>query len=367
MKRKGTIGSSLYLLIFSLLLGACSNEELNDSSFIEIIENSSFESKDQFQKNRSENREFYDCNVSAFLNSDFEENCQLTDFGNTLNTYFNNLTEDPLFDLALVSYYQELNKKYVSYYEGPNYYGEDAQFDQLAKKRIRELESFWNLDREIYLNGQHMHALDDREILAAMIESFDNSVRNRTEAYEKADELIRFNKSSPNFPENPTFALDAFTKSNGLLVIGDGLLKVLVESGIDENIAFTGILAHEWWHQAQFEYSEIWTFKYKLRTGSEFSRFSELEADFAASYYMSHKRGATFNWKRIEEFFQLSYNVGDCLVESSQHHGTPKQRMAAAKFGYELAESAKKKGHVLQPTAVHQAFVKFYSNELKIN
>lgn len=288
--------------------------------------------------------------------------CESTDFARVLSGYFENLLNDPAFDTELLNYYLELNRKYVTYYHGENYYGENAEFNKLAEKRIRELTKFWKLNREIRLNGQHTSFLNDREILTDMIESFDRTVRNRTEAYAKADLLLQINEESPNFPENPYFAFDAFTKSNGLLVIGDGLLESIMDTGIDGDLAFTAILAHEWWHQAQFEHEDSWDYMDQLSNPAEISKFSELEADFAAAYYLSHKRGATYNWKRIEEYFRLSFNVGDCLIESMNHHGTPGQRLRAAELGYELAASAQKKGFILSSTEVHEVFINLYEN-----
>lgn len=292
------------------------------------------------------------------------EPCDLTDFGEVLQGYFQDLMTDPNFDFELINYYSELNRKYVTFYEGENYYGANGEYDQLAKKRIRDLEKFWNLNREIRLNGQHTSTLNDREILTDMIESFDRTVRNREQAYKKADELLELNRQSANIPENPYFALDAFTRSNGLLVIGDGLLESLIAIGIDEEVAFTAILSHEWWHQAQYENDEKWDYIDQLPSQAEKSRFSELEADFAAAYYMTHKRGATYNWKRIEDYFNLSFNVGDCLTSSDQHHGTSEQRLAAAKLGYALADSAQKKGFILTPDEVHEAFLEVYESKI---
>ncbi|MCB7480885.1 neutral zinc metallopeptidase [Christiangramia sediminis] len=291
--------------------------------------------------------------------------CESTDFGDVLSGYFESLLTDPAFDFDLLNYYLELNRKYVTFYHGENYYGENGEFNKLAEKRIRELTKFWDLNREIRLNGQHNSFLNDREILTDMIESFDRTVRNRTEAYAKADLLLELNKDSPNFPENPYFAFDAFTKSNGLLVIGDGLLEGIMDTGIDGDLAFTAVLAHEWWHQAQFEHEDTWDYTDQLSNPTEISRFSELEADFAAAYYLAHKRGATYNWKRIEEYFRLSFNVGDCLIQSMDHHGTPTQRLSAAELGYELAASAQKKGFILSPSEVHFAFLEVFEDITK--
>ena len=300
----------------------------------------------------------------SIMSDSFDNTCKTTAFGDILSGYFLKLLNDPHFDLELVQYYADLNRRYVTFYVGENYYGPSGEFNMLAKKRMRQLTSFWKLDRDIYLNGQHAEQLNDLETLTDMIESFDRTVRNRTEAYNKAKILLEINVKSTNIPENPYFSLDAFTRSNGLLVIGDGLLKILTDVGINGDIAFSSILAHEWWHQAQFENEWNWRIRERFALGSEFSRFSELEADFAAAYFLTHKRGATYNWKRIEDYFQLSFNVGDCLIESDQHHGTPTQRLKAAKAGFELADLAKKKGFILTADRLHKAFLEFYENSI---
>ncbi|MCH4823514.1 hypothetical protein ML462_10070 [Gramella lutea] len=304
--------------------------------------------------------EIYSLNQLYFDDGIINSPCPVTKFGEIISNQFDKLIEDPYFDFRLINYLSDLNRRYVTYYEGENYYGINGEYNQLANKRIRELEKFWKLNRDIRLNGQHTSTLTDREILTDMIESFDRTVRNRDQAYEKADGILKTTSKSANIPENPLFAMDAFTRSNGLLVIGDGLLESLEALGIDGKIAFTAIISHEWWHQAQFENSDHWGFIDQLETNSERSRFAELEADFAAAYFMTHKRGATYNWWRIKDYFTLSFNVGDCLIDSEQHHGTPTQRLAAAEFGYQLASEAQKKGFILEPDEVHEEFVKWY-------
>lgn len=356
--KKGFCTWCIGMLLCTFIFQACSKEEfdLKDPVFHPYLTQAEIQLKEPSYTSKPD---IFLCN---FSNTYFEDeismaSCQLTDFGLVLLDYFESFFNDPYFDFDLASYYTELHKKYVTHYRGENYYGASGEYDQLAKKRIRELTAFWDLNREIMLNGQHTASLNDRELLADMIESFDRTIRNRDEAYEKADALLEINALSPNLPESPYFAMDAFTLSNGLLVIGDGLLESLVAAGIEGEIAFTAILSHEWWHQAQYEYAEEWTEVEGYDEAWEVSRFIELEADYAAAYFLAHKRGATYNWKRIEEYFRLSFNVGDCLINSDTHHGTPTQRMNAAELGYELAESARKKGFILSPEEVHAYFV----------
>lgn len=351
------------MLLLCFLLSSCSE----DASVPEIKNHQITNKENQTAKN-AENYILKHEPISYSLSDRFQdeelilETCESTPFSEVLSNYFEDLLNDPVFEFNLLNYYLELNQKYVTYYIGENWYGENGEFNKLAERRMRELRRFWNIDRDIYLNGQHTSYLNDREILADMIESFDRTIRNRTEAYQKADLLLEINQISPNFPENPYFAFDAFTKKSGLLVIGDGLIQSITDTGIEAELAFTAILSHEWWHQAQFQYEDHWETIGDLTEQSEISRFSELEADYAASYFLTHKRGATYNWKRIEEYFELSFNVGDCLTESTDHHGTPSQRLTAAKLGYELADAAQKKGSILTATEVHLAFLKDFSN-----
>ena len=52
-------------------------------------------------------------------------------------------------------------------------------------------------------------------------------------------------------------------------------------------------------------------------------------------------------WKRVKQFLQVFFNIGDCQTTSDGHHGTPNQSMAAAEWAYQVADSAQKQGHIL--------------------
>lgn len=124
-------------------------------------------------------------------------------------------------------------------------------------------------------------------------------------------------------------------------MLGDGLLEGMNAIGFGD-VAPQAIEAHEYGHHIQFQL--------QLNTGeisAEASRRSELMADAFAGYYLSHARGASMQWKRVTQFLQVFFNIGDCGVTSTSHHGTPAQRMAAAGWGYLVAEQAKKQGHIL--------------------
>jgi hypothetical protein len=70
-------------------------------------------------------------------------------------------------------------------------------------------------------------------------------------------------------------------------------------------------------------------------------------ADAFAAYFLTHARGDALQWKRIQEFDQVFFQLGDCNFSSGNHHGTHNQRLAAAQWGYAVAAGAANQGHVL--------------------
>ncbi|MDT0642948.1 hypothetical protein RM553_08905 [Zunongwangia sp. F363] len=299
-----------------------------------------------------------------FRNAVAPSECSTTELTIVQNKYITDIINDPV-ALANNGIYSDLNY-YYSYYlaDGDQYFGAEGDYTKLMIKRQRELVKFWDMPVEIRVNGQHTATLNDRDKIAEVFENFYGFRVNGVfvpltteQAYAQADIILELNESSPNLPENPYFATDGFASTNRTIVIGDGLPTWLSETGIDEGIVWTGILAHEWAHEIQFLNYADWYPYGAAQDPAADTRYTELEADFMAAYYMTHKRGATYNWKRVEEFFDLYFQIGDCGFSSSGHHGTPLQRLEAARQGYELAHNAHKQGHILTQQEVHEAFV----------
>ena len=108
------------------------------------------------------------------------------------------------------------------------------------------------------------------------------------------------------------------------------------------DVAPQAILAHEFGHHIQFQLG-----LFTDENSPEATRRTELMADAFSAYYLSHARGASMQWKRVKQFLQVFFNIGDCSLTSDGHHGTPTQRMAAAEWGYSVANNAQKQGHIL--------------------
>ncbi|WP_187262956.1 neutral zinc metallopeptidase [Pontibacter beigongshangensis] len=300
-----------------------------------------------------------------FINKAVETSeCGPTEFVSVQNKYLMPLINDlyavfgPAVYADMFYLYMDLNL-YAAYFDtSEQYFGENGEYTNLIKKRKRDLEKFWDMPNQIQINGQHTATLNDREKLADVFEIAGVDITTREQALAAADQILYLNTLSPYLPESPFFAIDGFaTTYRNLIVIGDGIVEMLSETGVEEDIVWTGILAHEWAHQIQFKNMGAWYPDGIAADPAEATRYMELEADFLAAYYMTHKRGATFNKKRVEEFLTLFFQIGDCGFDSDSHHGTPLQRMAAARLGFELADQAQKQGHILTPQQAHQIFV----------
>jgi predicted metalloprotease len=126
------------------------------------------------------------------------------------------------------------------------------------------------------------------------------------------------------------------------------------------DVAPQAIYAHEFAHHIQFENGYFEDEVPGATTQAELTRYTELMADAYSAYYLTHKRGATMNRKRVEQFLQVFFQIGDCAFSNPGHHGTPNQRMAAAQLGFDVADQAQKQGHILTSEQFHDLFVAAY-------
>lgn len=238
------------------------------------------------------------------------------------------------------------------------YFGDKGQYTNYVNNRVRSLEKFWNMPGEVEVRGQHNSTLNDKQKIIDIL-NFAFIIDPPFTAEILADYFVDVvNVQSTFLVETPLISFDGFAIALGgflgiedLIVIGDGLVELASEAGVEDKIVWSGILAHEWAHQIQFNNRGVWY------PSGAITRTTELEADYFTSYYLTHKRGGTYNWKRVEDFLELSYNVGDCSFDNPGHHGTHLQRMRAAQMGYELAQSAQKNGKIMNEDEVHEYFL----------
>ncbi|MBT8185113.1 MAG: hypothetical protein KJN76_09740, partial [Eudoraea sp.] len=259
--------------------------------------------------------------------------------------------------------YAEMNFLYTITDNSEQTFGADGQYTNLVKKITRNLETFWNMPDEIIVRGQHNATLNDFDKIV-QIRKFWYGL-TQEEAESDANIIINvINEQSTFLIESPLLSFDGFAISlngflgqNDLIVIGDGLVELASEAGVQDKVVWNGIMAHEWAHHIQTNNRPVWYPNGAADNEPEATRTTELEADFFTGYYLTHKRGATYNWKRVEDFLELFFNIGDCLFTNPGHHGTPLQRLEAARQGFELAKSAQKNGKILSEDEVHTVFI----------
>jgi hypothetical protein len=268
---------------------------------------------------------------------------QLADWNNTIiNRVLNAAMLDlPTYD-ALIFENSSANHEF----------GSDGQYTQRLTKAFKDLKRFWNIESaNIVLAPMHGTMLTDRaRILRTYKAAFglDDASANYY-----ADYVLATVKAYPQLRggDHPMFTFNAFAQSSFSLppygvipdkiIMGDGIMDAFAAIGYAD-VAPQAILAHEFGHHIQFDLD-----LFGNESGAEATRRTELMADAYSAYYLSHARGASMQWKRVQLFLNVFFNIGDCSFTSAGHHGTPTQRMAAAKWGYEVANAAQKQGHIL--------------------
>jgi hypothetical protein len=341
-----------------IFLLACEPENLQELSITEGVLNS--HSIQAQKKNRGDLRTQKVPETEnlrdLILNAVAPSECGATELSSIVWKHFTELASDD-FAVENMDFYLFLQWNAVRLRIGTDYYGPNGEFTKYVEKEIRSLEKFWDMHDQIQVLGQHNETLNNREKLADIIWYSMQDLESREDVYWQVDEILFKNKLSPMLPDSPFFAADGFARPNNEIVLGDGIIEMFSETGLDKEIVWTGILTHEWAHQVQFDHFSNWYPSGYFDSRAEETRAIELEADFFSGYYITHKRGGTFNWKRAEQFFELFYQAGDCSFSLDQHHGTPKQRKQASYEGYLLAEAAKKKGLILSAQELHEYFV----------
>jgi hypothetical protein len=231
-------------------------------------------------------------------------------------------------------------------------FGVNGEYTQRLTKTFKDLKRFWNIQSDqIVLAAMHGSMLADRNKVIRTYEAVYGL--DPADAAYYADIVTTAVQVYPQLRggNHPIFTFNAFAQQGfefppygvipDKIIMGDGIMEAFTAIGFGD-VAPQAILAHEYGHHIQFQLN--------LFTGSntpEATRRTELMADAYSAYYLSHARGASMQWKRVQQFLSVFFNIGDCSFTSSGHHGTPTQRMAAALWGYSVADGAQKQGHIL--------------------
>lgn len=256
----------------------------------------------------------------------------------------------------------------------PQFFGYTGEFTRKLQRTERDVKDFWDIfSDDIQLIGMHGTTLLDTDRVAATYQAafeiapgvpVPPELAQQLAAQVRADILA---SQTLNGGNHPLFSFNSFAISSfggpipDKIVIGDGVLEGFEAVGFGD-VAPKAVYAHEFSHHIQYEHG----YNTEDIPGSvspdpaERNRYSELMADAMAGYYLTHKKGAGFHRKRVEEFLQIFFQLGDCAFNTPTHHGTPNQRMAAARFGFDVAHEADRKGKILSSQAFHDKFVEAF-------
>ena len=244
----------------------------------------------------------------------------------------------------------------------PQTFGYNGEFTTIMGKTERKVKSFWDIpSAQIQVLGMHGTMLLDATRVSLTYQEVFGLDKATADFYAG---LVRDALANSTTMNGGNYALWTFNsvafRSPGLpdkIVMGDGILEAFASLGFAD-VAPQAIFAHEFAHQIQYEnnyFADVAGLDEPEQT-----RYTELMADAMAGYYLTHARGESLNRKRVEEFLQVFYQIGDCAFDDGGHHGTPNQRLAAAQFGFRVADQYQKQGQILTAKQFHDLFVAEY-------
>ena len=268
--------------------------------------------------------------------------------------------------ITLISYAADQLPTYDALFFGEagrdQYFGYNGEYTQVLRQTERDIKRFWDIPSDdIQVVGMHGTMLLDTARITAVYRTAFGLPAATADAFAAIVVQAMTASELVNGGNHPLFSFNAFAASFGFIpdkiVMGDGILAGYADLGFSD-VAPKAIFAHEFAHHIQFENDYFRVFE----TQAEATRYGELMADAMAAYYLTHKRGEALNAKRVAEFLDVFYQIGDCQFTNGGHHGTPNQRLAAAEFGFRLAASAQKQGHILSAEEFHAEFLKVYES-----
>ncbi len=231
-------------------------------------------------------------------------------------------------------------------------FGPNGAYTTQVSHAVRDLRSFWDIDGSgIRVVPMHSDMLLNEARVARIFQvAFGVDAKNAAQAAKDVRALAdtdAFDHGRHPLLTFNAFAIDrlevpGFGTIPPQILMGDGVLQGFDAVGLDD-VAPQAIVAHEYGHHVQYQQN---LFASPL-AGAEASRRTELMADAFGAYYLTHARGASMQWKRVQEYSQVFFQLGDCAFSFGSHHGTPNQRLHAVQWGYDVAQNAENQGHIL--------------------
>lgn len=291
---------------------------------------------------------YYQSLVQRAINpGDYE--CGPTELDGYIPPLVADWTNDDFFFYANFGDFAFVEAYYFDNTDGGDSFGANGQFTNVTNRVFKDLKRFWNIPTDIQIADAHGTVYNDVPTVVTIIKTFFTFNGGTVPDDIALDFALTLQAvfGSPQFHyfNNPLLTFNAFASDvPKKIVMGDGIQQAYADLGYSD-VATQAILAHEYGHHVQFAKNV------DFGNSPEGTRRTELMADALSAYFLTHKRGAALNWKRVQEFLGVFYSIGDCAFDDNGHHGTPNQRMKAAEFGNQLANQAQKQGNILTSEA----------------
>jgi hypothetical protein len=246
----------------------------------------------------------------------------------------------------------------------PQFFGYNGEYTKTMVKAERDVKKFWDINSAgIQVVAMHGSALLDTARVATVYRLVFGIPAATAKFYASLVHNAVASSPEANGGNHPLFTFNSVAYSDGFrpdkIIMGDGILAGYSAMGFDD-VAPQAVFAHEFAHHIQFAHDYFDDHFATSGSVAEQTQYTELMADAMSAYYLTHKLGGTMNRKRVEQFLQVFFDIGDCAFSANGHHGTPNQRMRAATFGFDIADQAQKQGHILTSAQFHDLFVAAY-------
>jgi len=283
-------------------------------------------------------------------------------------------------------------KHYIDRNTEEEYFVDDIQTAEL-RRRHDDTIAFWSdadIDNSIVTDDillLSMHGKDleeDDKLVPTLLRMFD--FNDMSEVLEFAAKVQRLIADLPHGFDNPLLTMNAIAtrstynygsygghddpsrRTKDSIIIGDGVLKFLIESGLERS-GPDFVHAHEFGHHLQFQIVDNLISDKRPGEASfkDDDRKKELMADAIGGYFLAHDRGGDMVAHEIGIFERTAFSTGDCSTSQEDHHGTPSQRECAAVWGASMAARAEERGDfVLDAEVFVNAFHDAYGGILAL-
>jgi hypothetical protein len=157
-------------------------------------------------------------------------------------------------------------------------------------------------------------------------------------------------------------------ENSSVIVIGDGAWQ------FDESLGH-GTVGPDILHAHEFSHALQYTMDLE-DVGGDYDAYidmymatpaiyGELEADAMGAYVLAHYLGRDLPVSLLLEASKSSFSIGDCSVNFTDHHGTPKQRECATKWGAD--EGLDMGGGPVSPRVFRSLFKEAYESILALD